>query len=459
MIDTKGFRAPGGQDQGHVRIVIPTRNSARWIGAFYAAYRKSGYEPLYVFDTRSNDDTAGVLRRAGAEVLEFTPQGDFVESGIAQYALEMAGTPWVMRLDDDEFPSVQFFKWLSSEFRSTSPAVLISRRELFFHHGEIAYSRATGRLGQPDRPDFVHAQPRLCRPALLEANYEVHTAGFHEPAFYDYAPPDAFFAHFSCLLRTPDERLEKIRTYERIKPGSSWYLLDEYLPELFDAAHHNPGRDDLTQFEPLLETLPLAEPSSDVALSEQELAFAVSQMHEFARRIEASREAYARSFGSVSQQSRSAGACGRHETAFDLSATALPGWIDHASGFSFREHWGRWILGRRAEIRFVSKLPRLFALEVRCRIFSPLAPCNVEVRVGRRSAILRFDGPEWQDYLILGATATRTDTVSFTADSARSPEEVGISGDTRQLSMAMAWVRLCPLTFIGKRHAKRVWLT
>ena len=38
------------------RIVIPTRNSARYIGTFLDIYRANGLEPIYAIDGRSTDE-------------------------------------------------------------------------------------------------------------------------------------------------------------------------------------------------------------------------------------------------------------------------------------------------------------------------------------------------------------------------------------------------------------------
>jgi hypothetical protein len=43
--------------------------------------------------------------------------------------------------------------------------------------------------------------------------------------------------------------------YEKIKPGVSWGLADEYLPELFDADFHNSSRDGLEEFDGLFELI------------------------------------------------------------------------------------------------------------------------------------------------------------------------------------------------------------
>ena len=93
----------------------------------------------------------------------------------------------------------------------------------------------------------------------IEPEYinRIHTVGFESPRFFPLAPENAFFVHCNCLLRTPVERWEKIRKYEEIEPLSTLCLADEYLPELYDLAHHDAKRDGLEEFAELFDALPI----------------------------------------------------------------------------------------------------------------------------------------------------------------------------------------------------------
>jgi len=86
-----------------LKVVIPTRDSARWIGTFLNAYRRLGVEPIYIVDTRSEDATLNILRDMLAVLIPFTPSGPFAEAGMVEFGSRQAGAEWVLRLDDDEF--------------------------------------------------------------------------------------------------------------------------------------------------------------------------------------------------------------------------------------------------------------------------------------------------------------------------------------------------------------------
>ena len=247
------------------RIFIPTRDSSRWLGQFIDAYRRLGVEPLYILDSRSDAATKNVLQSKAAAFVPFTPSADYAEAGMIQFGAAVAGKKWVLRLDDDEFPTKALIEWIeASGASSLNQAWQISRRELYVtdrHLGieGIAYSRARNRYPNPYQPEWIHPQPRFFNVDRVEYLEQVHTVGFQNPLFLDFAPQEAFFIHCNCLVRSPAQRLAKVMHYEEMLAGSTLKLGDEYLPELFDAAHHRPATDGLAEFRDLFLALPSLE--------------------------------------------------------------------------------------------------------------------------------------------------------------------------------------------------------
>lgn len=268
------------------KVVIPTRDSSKWVGAFLNAYRSIGVEPLYIVDARSEDNTLDILYGMQANFFEFIPLGDFAEAGMLEFGSRHSGTKWVLRMDDDEFPTLSLLKWVQARAtNSLNQAWLISRRETFLHNGRIYYSRSPGRFPSPFRPAFLHPQERLYHLDRVKFIHEVHTSGFESPTFFDFAPTDAFFIHCNCLLRTPSERLEKIRKYESIKPMSCWGLGDEYLPEQFDFSYHSAQSDGLREFARLFDSLPIDRNAPLPPLTEAELSLLFSEVTRHRDRI------------------------------------------------------------------------------------------------------------------------------------------------------------------------------
>ena len=253
------------------RVIIPTRDSARWIGVFLSAYRKLGVEPFYAVDARSDDATLEILRRMQADFKTFTPSGDYVESGMIEFASANAGAEWALRMDDDEFPSRRLIEWARTVTTSSlNQAWVVFRRDLFFKEGVIYWTRSVCRRGFLHAPDAVGAHLRLHQTRRVRYEGKLHSDGFEPVGLLGIAPKDAVFAHFDCLLRPADERAAKLRRYESIDPGSSWKLGDEYLPELFSLEHHLATTEGVEEFEPLLRSLPLVAEMHDPGLSDDE---------------------------------------------------------------------------------------------------------------------------------------------------------------------------------------------
>ena len=240
-----------------VRIFIPARNGARWIGPFLDGYRRNGIEPLYVVDSRSSDTTLDILKSKNADFVIFTPSADFAEAGMIEFGSRRCGTPWVLRLDDDEFPSQRLLDWLERFApNSRNQTFSLSRRELFARGGRIYFSRSISKYHGYDRT-YLHPQPRFHHVDRVSYIEQVHSTGVFGPTYSAFVPPDAYFIHLSCLLRSPTERLEKIAAYETIAPKVTMGVADEYLPELFSLEHHNPDASGLEEFAYLFKSLPI----------------------------------------------------------------------------------------------------------------------------------------------------------------------------------------------------------
>jgi hypothetical protein len=225
------------------RIVVPTRDSARWIGTFHYQYHKMGLSPLYLVDTRSGDDTAGILARLGAEVVAITPSHDRVESMLA-CTKTLVESEWIVRFDDDELPSHALIRWLDERLAAVSKSSLaISRRDAFRFGDALYFSRMEHYYFHPSDPTFLNPQWRGFRPASVHFTDVVHTPGFSIGDF-DSAPQSAYFVHFDWIIRTPEQRLEKMRRYDRQSSSASWTWALFYLPE-----HHHPDACRWTSFE------------------------------------------------------------------------------------------------------------------------------------------------------------------------------------------------------------------
>jgi hypothetical protein len=232
------------------RLIIPTRDSAGWIGIIIDFHLSHGLKPLIVIDARTIDSTREIVVSKGLDYLEFTPRGDYPEAGMLEFAAQNAKSDWLLRLDDDELPSRSLieFSW-GKGIKSKNQCWFIERRELYWEGERVVFSRSPGKYPLPDYPKYLHPMARLFHVDRVDYLEEVHTTGFKELKLYGFAPPSAFIVHLNCLVHNFDFRLKKVLAYERIKPEMAWGLADEYLPEIFDADFHNSSHEGLETFD------------------------------------------------------------------------------------------------------------------------------------------------------------------------------------------------------------------
>lgn len=240
--------------QRNYRIVVPTRDSARWLGSFHNGYRRLGIEPIYLFDTRSRDCTREILQDLGAEVINVEPRYDRVEAMLSA-TLAIPSAEWVVRFDDDELPSAGLIKWLDESLGAVvEPCLAISRRDLFVRGGQLCFSRMEHFYFLQGDPTFLDPQWRGFRPRDVRFNDAIHSPGFAVEVF-GTVPQSAYFAHFDWIVRSLQQRQAKIRRYESQSPGSGWPFAHFYLPELHhpQASRWTPIETD--EFNPLITEL------------------------------------------------------------------------------------------------------------------------------------------------------------------------------------------------------------
>ena len=234
-------------------LIIPTRDSGKFVGVFLQAYRKLGIEPLYIVDARSVDNTRDVLLALGARARSYEPFADFAEAGMVEFGAKAACAEWIWRLDDDEFPSRALVDWIErAEVRA--PVVGACRREVHFHRGKYVYSRWPTRLKEDDQ-NAVDYQFRIFNRDAVRYLHQVHTPGFELPPDAPKIPGDIFMIHLNCILHGVEYRLSKVRNYARHDKELSWTVIDESLPEYLDGRLQDYRDDGLAEFSNLFASL------------------------------------------------------------------------------------------------------------------------------------------------------------------------------------------------------------
>lgn len=246
------------------KIFIPTRDSGDWLESVISSYRVLSIKPIFIADSRSIDNTIEILKKNNVEYYEFLPEDDYAEAGMIEFGSKIVESKWALRFDDDEFPSKKLISNLDKMCSSrVFDAWQISRREVYERDNKFLYSRWPSRiqyfinnLQDPGIIELLQPFPRLYRTDRVNYVRKVHTAGYQTPERVGYAESDAFFVHFQGLVKTPDQRLNKVRRYAAVGDRQdAWSVTDEYLPECLDPELFDFSEDGMSEFKELFSSV------------------------------------------------------------------------------------------------------------------------------------------------------------------------------------------------------------
>jgi len=211
---------------GIIKIIIPTINSAHYIDLILSYYRQIDIPVTVFVDSKTTDETASIAARHAQEVIPFLNPaarvGEMIE-GISRHC----GSRWVLRIDDDELPSIGMLGFVRDFIlRDERRVVGFDRYQSVFNlNGEPFYSIK--------HDPITHRQWRLYRPDQVTFHGRGHTAGFD---FDDkqklVAPTTSFMIHLDWVLHSRAERLRKLARYDAHTAGHGvpfreYYLADE----------------------------------------------------------------------------------------------------------------------------------------------------------------------------------------------------------------------------------------
>ncbi|HEY1783622.1 MAG TPA: glycosyltransferase family 2 protein [Roseiarcus sp.] len=243
----------------NVRLIIPTRGCSRWLPFFLEAYRAWGLEPSYAVDNGCEPETLQLLKDNKVNTIFIDsnqiPNGESIMPFLSKSIQE----DYVFRLDDDEFPARELIDWVNSIPDSKFAFVTswwIPRYEVALLDGQL-----------------WSCHPKWMRTKVGPAIYEnLHGGRFyrHKDVIYDevgphhgnfisdyvsHAPPEALLIHLDYLVRTMEERLNKIRSTEKRFKDAGWPFANHMLPEMAPRELLRPRRFINPDLDPLISEL------------------------------------------------------------------------------------------------------------------------------------------------------------------------------------------------------------
>jgi hypothetical protein len=223
-------------------LVIPTRDSAAWIGPLLDHYRAHGVTPTLFLDSRTRDGARAIAERAGAPIIDIAPF-KFTEAIVA-VTRDVVRTRWALFVNDDEIPSDRLFARLRGpEPPEAVQSVAIPRRWAWYEPGRpLCWARTEIWMDRAGRNGADHHW-RLFRPDQVTFVAAMHSDGFVIDR-WSRLPPDCFLVHFEWILRSRAQRAAKLRRYDRHRYGYGNFFANMYLPE-----DQPPGAIDFVPFE------------------------------------------------------------------------------------------------------------------------------------------------------------------------------------------------------------------
>lgn len=210
-------------------VVIPTRQSGKWMSALLEHYRARSVAPILLIDARTTDDTRQIAAEYGAqcvEVKDFT----FTEA-IVPLVKDVVTTPWALFIHDDEIPSDALFERLDGpEPPAEAQSVAIPRRWAWYEPGQpLKFGRSDRWADRALHAGADHAW-RLFRPQEVEYVPAMHSEGFYIDKWSRFSS-DLYIVHFEWIIRTRAQREEKLRRYDEYRYGYGVFFEPLYLPE------------------------------------------------------------------------------------------------------------------------------------------------------------------------------------------------------------------------------------
>jgi hypothetical protein len=208
-------------------VAIPTINSAAYIDIILGYYAAIDLPATVFVDRTTTDHTLSICKSLAKHVIDIVNPTWRIEYAIPNISQHL-GTPWVLRLDDDELPSLPMLEFVAQVIRENTADVV----------GFPRYQCGVNRSGvmlfhRMQDPFNDHRQWRLFRPHRVKYTSEIHTPGFFRDGdvVSIAAPADAAMIHLDWVVYPFAYRAKKVERYDAEAPGMGSILRHHFLAD------------------------------------------------------------------------------------------------------------------------------------------------------------------------------------------------------------------------------------
>ena len=220
----------------NIRLIIPTRGCAKWLPDLMDAYRAWRLEPTFAVDEGCEPETLAYLKQVNASTIFIDMNSIRNGEAIMPYLSRHIDEDYILRLDDDEFPTKELIAWASSIPDSQYAFVTswwLPRYEVAMIDGKVQschYAWMRTIVGS-SLYENLHGGRFYRHRDVTYGKIGAHHANFISD-YVSHAPADALMLHLDYILRSVEERLDKIRIAESRWKDAGWPLANYMMPEL-----------------------------------------------------------------------------------------------------------------------------------------------------------------------------------------------------------------------------------
>ncbi|MBU2768777.1 glycosyltransferase [Acidithiobacillus ferrivorans] len=208
----------------NVSVIVPTLNSAKYIGILLEMLAEHFSEVIVGIDSKTSDNTLNIVKMFPVKsVIVPNNLGHTAEHGMIEFITKECTNEWILRLDDDESISNQLIEFLRLQLNDITECCV------GFHRKWCRVNQS--RLEWMALPDFgFDWQWRLFRRNEVTYIMDIHTPGYSFESSI-CAPIEACILHLDWIFHTYEERLKKIKNYDAVRRDSGRLLWHYYLYE------------------------------------------------------------------------------------------------------------------------------------------------------------------------------------------------------------------------------------
>jgi hypothetical protein len=219
-----------------IKLIIPTRGCSKWLPFFLDAYKAWQISPIFAVDRGCEPATLDILKERNIELIFIDEAQLGNGESIMPYISKFVTEDYIFRLDDDEFPSADLMRWINSIPDSQYSFVTswwLPRYEVAMLDGKLHSCHPLWHRTKVGTSlhENLHGGRFYRHREVIYDKVGAHHGNFISD-YISHAPREALIIHLDYLVRTVEERINKIRAVEKRFKDAGWPFANHMIPEI-----------------------------------------------------------------------------------------------------------------------------------------------------------------------------------------------------------------------------------